>query len=136
MLEAAERRGAAEPIVGAGLFEQARALCARERLWLEVSGACVAAQTAELAIESYSKAAGLAEDGEAWALACHAWFGAAGACLMRDSYGPAAMTYRAAERAAKEAEIAPLRIEALRMAGARRGVRRTTLTTPTGVQWQ
>jgi tetratricopeptide (TPR) repeat protein len=125
MLEAAERMGAAEPIVAAGLFEQARALCARERLWLEeamalvgLGGACVAAQTPELAIESYSKAAGLAEDGEAWALACHAWFGAAGAYLMRDSYGPAAMTYRAAERAAKEAEIAPLRIEALRMAGA------------------
>jgi hypothetical protein len=83
-----------------------------------LGGAFVAAQTPELAIESYSKAAGLAEQARAWTLACHAWFGAGGAYLVRGSYGPAAVAYRAAESAAKQAEIAALRIEALRMTGA------------------
>ena len=83
-----------------------------------LGGACAAAQTPELAIESYIKAAGLAEQAEAWALACQAWFGAAGAYLLRDNHGLAAVAYREAERAARCAEIAPLRIEALRMAGA------------------
>ena len=125
MLQAAGRMGAGEPIVAAKLFEQARVLCASERLWLEeamalvgLGGAFVAAQTPELAIESYSKAAGLAEQAEGWALACHAWFGAGGAHLLRENHGPAAVAYREAERAARCAEIAPLRIEALRMAGA------------------
>ena len=83
-----------------------------------LGGAFVAAQTPELAIESYSKAAGLAERAEGWALASQAWFGAGGAHLLRDNHGPAAVAYREAERAARCAEIAPLRIEALRLAGA------------------
>jgi tetratricopeptide (TPR) repeat protein len=124
VLQAAGKLAAGEPTAAAGLFEQARALRAGERLWQEeamvlmaLGGAFVAAQTPELAIESYSKAAGLAEGAEMWALACHAWFGAGGAHLLRDNHGPAAVAYREAERAAKRAEIAPLRIEALRMAG-------------------
>jgi hypothetical protein len=124
LLQAAVKMGAGEPILAAELFEQARALCARERLWIEeamalvgLGGAFVAAQMSELANESYSKAAGLAEQAGEWTMACHAWLGAGGANLMRESYAPAAVAYRAAATAAKQGEFAVLRIEALRMAG-------------------
>jgi hypothetical protein len=124
MLGAGAKMAEQQPVEAARLFEQARALCAAERLVMEeagalmsLGGAWVVAQMPELAIESYSKAAGLAEQAGEWTMACHAWLGAGGANLMRESYAPAAVAYRAAAAAAQQGELPVLRIEALRMAG-------------------
>jgi tetratricopeptide (TPR) repeat protein len=124
MLGACAKMAEQRPTDAAKLFEQARALCAAERLvpqeagaLMSLGGAWVAAQMPELAIESYSKAAGLAEQAGEWTMACHAWLGTGGANLMRESYAAAAVAYRAATEAAKQGELPVLRIEALRMAG-------------------
>ncbi len=124
MLQAGAAMAAQQPAEAVTLFEQARALCAAERLVMPevaalmgMGGACVVARATDLGIESYSKAAGLAEQAREWAMACHAWLGAGGAYLVRESHGPAALAYRAAATAAKEAGLAILQIEALRMAG-------------------
>ena len=124
MFQAGGKMAEQQPMEAAKLFEQARALCAAERLLVEeaaalmgLGGARLAAQMPEFAIEAYSKAAGLAEHAGEWTMACRAWLGAGGANLMGESYAPAAVAYRAAAEAAEEGGLAVLRIEALRMTG-------------------
>jgi tetratricopeptide (TPR) repeat protein len=123
LLAAAASTTARQHTTAAQRYEEAAALCASEGRVLEEAmarmgsgGACLAAEAPDLAVESYRKAAGLAEGEKAWALACQAWLGVGGAYLLEDAHARAAVSYRAAAEAARRAEIAPLRAQALRMA--------------------
>jgi tetratricopeptide (TPR) repeat protein len=123
LLAASASTTAREHAVAAQRYEDTAALCASEGRVLEEAmarmgrgGACLAAEVPELAVESYRKAAGLAEGEQAWALACQAWLGVGGAYLLEDAHALAAVSYRSAAEAARRAEIAPLRAQALRMA--------------------
>jgi tetratricopeptide (TPR) repeat protein len=124
LLRAAEATGAGLPFEAAALYREARALCRAEQLALEeaavlmaLGGACMAAQVPALAAESYEDAAHIAEARGEWTLACQAWLGTGGADLSRKHYLLATYAYRAAAAAAQQAQIVPLRIEALRMLG-------------------
>jgi tetratricopeptide (TPR) repeat protein len=123
LLAAGASTTAQQHTVAAQRYEEAATLCVGEGCVLEEAmarmgrgGACLAAEAPDLAGESYRKAAVLAEGEKAWALACQAWLGVGGAYLLEDAHALAAVSYRAAAEAARRAEIAPLRAQALRMA--------------------
>jgi tetratricopeptide (TPR) repeat protein len=123
LLAAAKSTKAQEHATAVRCYEEAATLCAAEGLVREeamarmgLGGVCLAAGAPELAVESYTKAAALAQGKKARALECQAWMGAGGAYLIEDAPALAAVSYRAAAEAARQGEIAPLRIQALRMA--------------------
>jgi hypothetical protein len=137
LLSAAEAMGSGRPVDAVAVYRAARALCRAEglreheaALLLALGGACLVGQVpdlgadayreagvfAELAIESYSKAAGLAEGEGQWQMTSQAWLGVGGAHLLHGSSASAARAYIAAAEAARKGGIATLRREALRMA--------------------
>src|SRR5262249_54040460 len=72
----------------------------------------------DLGVECYRTAAVISERNGRWSLACQAWLGMGGIYLADSAHAPAAVAYKAAAAAAKRAELPPLEIEGLRMAGA------------------
>jgi tetratricopeptide (TPR) repeat protein len=123
LLAAVRGTKAQDHATAAHCYEEAANLCVTEGLVLEeamarmgLGGVYLAAGAPELAVESYTRAAALAGSKNARALECQAWMGAAGAYLVADSLALAAVSYRTAAEAARLAELAPLGVQALRMA--------------------
>jgi tetratricopeptide (TPR) repeat protein len=122
LLAAVKSSKAQEHAKAVRCYEEAANLCAVEGLVLEeamarmgLGGVCLASGAAGLAAESYTKAAVLAAGKDARALACQAWMGAGGAYLIEGAHALAAVSYRTAADAAKQAEVPPLLVQALRM---------------------
>lgn len=124
VLEAASAQAEGDARRAARSFAEARAICRagglRDReavVLVALGGALAAAGEAEASADTYREAAQLAQGAEAWAVAADAWMGLGAAYLGREAHGPAAAAFRAGADAAARAEIVPLRIEGLRMAG-------------------
>lgn len=105
-------------------YRRARDLCHNEGLAVEeaaaafaLGGAYLAAGTRPMAQATYGQAALLAAQEKQWSVACQAKLGEAGVGWMERDFGRAARAYAEAAALAERGEIAPLRIEALRMEG-------------------
>lgn len=105
-------------------YRRARDLCHDEGLSVEeaaatfaLGGAYLAAGARPMAQATYGQAALLAAQEKLWSVACQAKLGEAGVGWMQSDFGRAARAYAEAAALAERGEIAPLRIEALRMEG-------------------
>lgn len=106
------------------VYRRARDLCHDEGLGVEeaaatfaLGGAYLAAGARPMAQATYGQAALLAAQEKLWNVACQAKLGEAGVGWMERDFGRAARAYAEAAALAERGEIAPLRIEALRMEG-------------------
>lgn len=124
LLQAANESRRGQHVVAAARFRDARALCQSESLALEeamvllaLAGTCLAAGSAELAIDAYEKAAEIAEGVDENEVACQAWLGVGGAHMTDNHLELAVAAYRMSAAAAARAQMTVLQIEALRMAG-------------------
>lgn len=99
------------------LCQAAGAVHEEAMVLMALASAYLALKDTAQALASYSSAAKLAADKSLWPVASQAFMGSGAVWLMNGEWRRAAQDYEQAAAAAERAQVAMLRIEALRMAG-------------------